>query len=121
MTKFAAQDLQAIANEKGIIETLYAFFGTSFSFTLPVNEKVSQFTIEDIDLSVRSYNALKRSGISTVNDLIESISSCSLLRIRNLGKKSINEIKTRLLKITYENMTDKEKLIFWESVFEKNT
>lgn len=120
MTKISAQTLVALANEKGIIETLYDIFGKTFSLVLSVNQQTGKISIEDMDLSVRSYNALKRSGISTVNDLMDCISSGELSRIRNLGKKSINEIKTKLLKLAYENSNEKEKLRFCQSIIDKN-
>ena len=48
--------------------------------------------IEDLDLSVRSYNCLKRAGIQTVDELTQK-SEDEMMRVRNLGKKSLNEIK----------------------------
>ena len=52
--------------------------------------------IEDLDLSVRSYNCLKREGIHTVGELI-SRSEQDLLDIRNFGAKSIDEVKAKLV------------------------
>ena len=51
--------------------------------------------IEDLNLSVRSYNCLKREGINTVGDLIEK-SEAELMDIRNFGQKSIDEVKAKL-------------------------
>ena len=51
--------------------------------------------IEDLDLTVRSYNCLKREGIHTVGELI-SRSEADLLDIRNFGSKSIDEVKAKL-------------------------
>ncbi len=52
-------------------------------------------TIEELNLSVRSYNCLKREGINTVGDLIQK-SEAELLDIRNFGQKSIDEVKAKL-------------------------
>ena len=52
-------------------------------------------TIEELDLSVRSFNCLKRAGINTVNDLIEK-SAEEMMKVRNLGKKSFDEVKEKL-------------------------
>lgn len=57
--------------------------------------------IEELDLSVRSYNCLKRSGMQTIRDLIET-SDEQLIRIRNMGRKSFKEIKEKLEKYTQE-------------------
>ena len=51
--------------------------------------------IEDLDLSVRSYNCLKRAGINTLGELIEKTEE-DMMKVRNLGKKSLKEVKTKL-------------------------
>lgn len=55
-------------------------------------------TIEDLDLSVRSYNCLKRAGIHTVGDLIER-SEAEMLKVRNLGQKSLDEVIRKLAEL----------------------
>jgi DNA-directed RNA polymerase subunit alpha len=52
-------------------------------------------TIEDLNLTVRSYNCLKREGINTVGELVEK-SEAELMDIRNFGQKSIEEVKSKL-------------------------
>jgi DNA-directed RNA polymerase subunit alpha len=52
-------------------------------------------TVEELNLSVRSYNCLKREGINTVGDLIQK-SEAELMDIRNFGQKSIDEVKAKL-------------------------
>ena len=64
-------------------------------------EKVLEMTIEDLDLSVRSFNCLKRAGINTVNDLIEK-SAEEMMKVRNLGKKSFDEVREKLHELGYE-------------------
>ncbi len=64
-------------------------------------EKVLEMTIEELDLSVRSFNCLKRAGINTVNDLIEK-SEEEMMKVRNLGKKSFDEVKEKLRSLGYE-------------------
>ena len=54
-------------------------------------EKVLEMTVEELDLSVRSYNCLKRAGIQTVQDLA-SKSEDDMIKVRNLGKKSLKEV-----------------------------
>jgi DNA-directed RNA polymerase subunit alpha len=51
--------------------------------------------IEDMDLTVRSYNCLKREGVTTVGELVQK-SEEDLLEIRNFGQKSIDEVKAKL-------------------------
>ncbi|MCL2796610.1 MAG: DNA-directed RNA polymerase subunit alpha [Firmicutes bacterium] len=59
-------------------------------------QKVLEMTIEDMDLSVRSYNCLKRAGIHTVEDLTRR-SEDDMLKVRNLGRKSLDEVMNKLL------------------------
>lgn len=58
-------------------------------------EKVLEMTIEELDLSVRSYNCLKRAGINTVEDLTNK-SEEDMMKVRNLGRKSLEEVKNKL-------------------------
>lgn len=58
-------------------------------------EKVLEMTIEELDLSVRSYNCLKRAGINTVSELTERTMD-DMMKVRNLGKKSLEEVQQKL-------------------------
>ena len=58
-------------------------------------EKVLEMSIEELDLSVRSYNCLKRAGINTVQELTEKTES-DMMKVRNLGRKSLDEVKNKL-------------------------
>ncbi len=58
-------------------------------------ERVLEMSIEDLELSVRSFNCLKRAGISTVEDLTNK-SEADMMKVRNLGKKSLDEVTNKL-------------------------
>ena len=58
-------------------------------------KKILNTTIEDLDLSVRSFNCLKRAGISVVGDLVAR-SEEDMMKVRNLGRKSLEEVKKKL-------------------------
>ncbi len=60
-----------------------------------MKEKVLEMTIEELDLSVRSFNCLKRAGIDTVEDLINKTED-EMIKVRNLGKKSLEEVEQKL-------------------------
>ena len=62
------------------------------------SNKVLDMTIEELDLSVRSYNCLKRAGIQTVQDLAAK-SEDDMIKVRNLGKKSLKEVKEKLVEL----------------------
>ncbi len=58
-------------------------------------EKVLVMTIEELDLSVRSYNCLKRAGINTIQELTNK-TEAEMMKVRNLGRKSLDEVKNKL-------------------------
>jgi DNA-directed RNA polymerase subunit alpha len=60
-----------------------------------MKEKVLEMTIEELDLSVRSYNCLKRAGINTVEDLTNKTEE-DMMKVRNLGRKSLEEVLQKL-------------------------
>lgn len=60
-------------------------------------EKILNKTIEELDFSVRSYNCLKKSNVNTLRDLVE-YSPMEIIKIKNLGKKSLDEIKEKITK-----------------------
>ncbi len=70
-------------------------------------EKVLETTIEELELSVRSFNCLKRAGISTVEDLI-SKSEEDMMRVRNLGRKSLDEVIGKLASLGFSLRQDEE-------------
>lgn len=60
--------------------------------------KTMEMTIEDLELSVRSYNCLKRAGINTVAELVQK-SEEDMMKVRNLGRKSLDEVKKKLAEL----------------------
>ena len=74
-------DLNEIADETGLMS----------SKAEDPNQKALETSIDDLDLSVRAYNCLKRAGILTLHDLVDK-SENEMVKIRNLGKKSLKEV-----------------------------
>ena len=70
-------------------------------------EKVLEMTIEELDLSVRSFNCLKRAGIDTVEDLIERTED-DMMKVRNLGRKSLEEVMQKLNSLNLSLKKDEE-------------
>jgi DNA-directed RNA polymerase subunit alpha len=63
-----------------------------------IPERIAEVSIEDLDLSVRAFNCLKRAGIQTVGEILERLErdENELLAIRNFGQKSLDELKEKL-------------------------
>ena len=70
-------------------------------------EKILEMTIEDLDLSVRSFNCLKRAGIHTVEDLVNKTEG-EMMKVRNLGRKSFEEVMQKLASLGYKFPKDED-------------
>ena len=113
-------ELLRSANENGLITTLYSVFGKCVKVSIPFSQKACDTSIDELDFSVRANNSMKRVGVFTIGEVINLIASDGLLRIRNLGKKTQNEIKTRILVFGYERLTENERKRFFYDVVDKN-
>ena len=79
--------------------------GGRFKFQMHMTQGMSESSIETLDLSVRSYNSLKRAGFNTVGDVVDAISSGTELKgIRNCGAKSVREIMEHLFLYQYNSL-----------------
>ena len=113
-------ELVASAEQNGLIATLYSVFGNSVKVSIPFSRKTLDSSVDDIDFSVRSSNALKRTGLMQVGEVVDAIEDERLPKVRNLGKKSYVEIQTKLLALGYSKLTDVEKKRFFYDVLERN-
>ena len=109
------------AEQNGIVIALYDEFGKSIRVNVPLNASTCNMSIDDAEFSARASNALKRAGAFTIGEVVDLISNEGLLKIRNLGKKTQNEIKTRILVCGYKQLSDNEKKQFIADVVEKNS
>lgn len=69
--------------------------------------KILEMTIEELDLSVRSFNCLKRAGINTVQDLTEKTED-EMMKVRNLGRKSLDEVINKLADLGFSLRSEDE-------------
>ena len=103
---------------------LFATCGFGFAktvincFCLPT--KAYDTSIDDVEFSPRAEHSLKRAGVFTIGGVIDLITDDGLLRIRNLGKKTQNEIKTRILAFGYDRLSEVEKKRFFYDIVGRN-
>jgi DNA-directed RNA polymerase subunit alpha len=69
--------------------------------TVEVETSLEDMRIEELDFTVRSYNCLKKAGVNSISDLT-SMSYSELLKIKNLGRKSLNEIIDKMRELGYD-------------------
>lgn len=77
-------------------------------------------SIDELTLSVRSQNALKRAGLFTVGAIVQALEADELGKIRNLGRKSMAEIKTRVTVFGFEALSGDRKRAFFRSLMAEN-
>ena len=115
-----ALELYNSAKENGFLDTIYEVIGPKVTVSIAFTKKACETNIDDIEFSVRANNALKRAGYFVIEDIVDALSNETLIHIRNLGKKTFNEIQTKLLVFGYERLTEKEKLQFFVDLVERN-
>ena len=120
MKEKVIEELLVSAEKNGLIPTLYATFGRTVKVSVPFSRKTLDCEVDELDFTVRSSNALKRTGLMKVEDVVDAIADESLFRVRNLGKKSYNEIQTKILALGYSKLTENEKKKFFYDVLSLN-
>ena len=119
--EMAVNALIQSSEEIGLVPTLNAVFGKTVKVKIPFTKRACEAPIDDIEFSPRANNSMKRGSVFTIGEIIDIINGeDGLKRIRNLGTKTENEIKTRILVYAYDRLTDNEKKIFFYDVLEEN-
>ena len=113
-------ELYESVKENGLIETIHAVFGKGIKVSIAFSRSACDTEIDFLDFSVRAMNSLKRAGLFTVGEVVDAIISEELSKIRNLGRKTDNEIRTRILAFGYEKLTENEKKAFLYDMLERN-
>ena len=115
-----ARVLRKAETEYGLVEILHQVFGKNIKINVGFLKFFCDTNIEELSLSVRSYNALRRSGVKTLGDLIDRFNEGRIKSVRNLGTKSYSEIQTRILVYGYEHLSEKEKVEFFCNLLKNN-
>lgn len=106
--------------EFGLVEVLHRVFGKNIRIRLELSKATCKMPIEEMTLSVRAYNALKRTGIDSIGELADWLNENKLGSVRNLGAKSLREIQTKILVLGYEGLGKKDRCFFVADLIERN-
>ena len=104
----------------GLVETMHTVFGNNIKVSIPFSKMSTDTPIDELDFSVRASNCLHRAGRVTIGDIIDVINNEELARYRNIGKKTVSEIKTKLLVYGYFKLSNIAKKSFWFDFLERN-
>ena len=116
------EELYEAVENHGLMNTICAVFGKGAQVELGYTPKLCDTEVKDREgLSVRSYNALMRAGCKTVGEAITAINEDKLFAVRNLGVKSIAEIRRLILEYGYSQASDRAKKDFLRNLIRLNT
>lgn len=116
------EELYEAVENHGLMNTICAVFGRGAQVELGYTQKLCDTEVKDLEgLSVRSYNALMRAGCKTVGEAITAINEDKLFSVRNLGVKSIAEIRRLILEYGYSQASDRAKKDFLRNLIRLNT
>ena len=96
----------------GLIEVIHNTFGNKARMNLGFTKKVCDVPVEELSLSVRGFNVLKRSNLNTIGDVIDAMNDNKLISLRNLGEKTSREIKTKIVDFGYNALSERDKKEF---------
>ena len=106
------------ADKSGVLSTLHQL-GVHDAL-IPYSSRLADLSIDEMNLTVRSSNGLKRANIHTFGTLKEILAiENGLLNIRNIGQKSIKEIKQQFFEECYVRLLPYEKAQYWQEVIDK--
>lgn len=114
------EELYGAIEDHGLMNTLCAVFGKGCKIELGFTQKLCDTEVKDLDLSVRSYNALMRAGCHTVGQAITAINENKLMSVRNLGIKSVAEIRRFILEYGYMQASERRKKEFLHNLVKLN-
>ena len=113
-----AMELRDQADKYGVLPTLYDM--GIYDAAVPYSVRLDEISIDELNLTVRSGNGLKRANAGTfgrVKSLIESENG--IMSVRNLGQKSAKEIKEQFYEECYLRLLPYERAIYWEEILQK--
>lgn len=121
MEKKVAKELFDAVQRYGLIRVMRLVFGGKAKLRMGFTKDVCRVPIEELSLSVRGFNVLKRSNLNTIGDVIDAIQHNELIALRNLGAKTVRDIKTKIVNFGYDALSDRDKKEFLLEVVKLNS
>ena len=107
------------AENYGLLPVLGQLF-CNVKVNIALTAQTCNMAIKDMDLSVRSYNALMAHGVKDLGKLVDLLNSGNLRDVRNLGVKSAKEIQLKALEYSYEALNEADRKAFLENLLKIN-
>ena len=103
----------------GLLPVLAQLFST-LKVNIALTAQTCNMAIKDMDLSVRSYNALMAHGVKDLGKLVDLLNSGNLRDVRNLGVKSAKEIQLKALEYSYDALNEHDRKDFLKTLLKLN-
>ena len=110
----AASKLYYFAHKHGLSEALEVFSGRTLKVSVPIKNEFYGIKIDELILSTRTINILKKNKITTLGKLIAKIQNGQLRSIKNIGAKTVSEIQICVLNFCYGELDYLQKIYFFE-------
>ncbi len=114
------EEIYDAIDEFGLMAVLGRLFGAGTKIKVCFADTACKTEIEQLDLSVRSYNCLKRAGLHTVEKVIDAMADDSLCKIRNLGQNSRAEIRVKIYEFGYKSLGKTGRKLFIKDLLDIN-
>ena len=114
------EELSDAIETHGLMNTITTIFGKGAVIEMGFTKTLCDTEVKDLGLSVRAYNGLMRAGCKTVGQLIEKINEGSLIGLRQIGVKSIAELRRFVVEFGYAQMSDRRKKEFLHNFVKRN-
>lgn len=115
-----AKRFARLVEKYGLVGGIYLTFGEKAKFSLGFSPKLINLSVDELSISVRGYNVLKRSGLNTIGDVIDAINNKTLITLRNLGRKTHREIIINVVDLGYSHLSDDRKRALLNEIIDKN-
>lgn len=104
----------------GLMSTIKRLFGAGTRIRLPFSKSSCDTEIERLDLSVRSYNCLKRANLHSIDKVMDAMQEGKLPAIRSLGRNSLAEIRVKIYEFGYSKLNERARKEFVRNLLELN-
>ena len=121
MENNAVNELFDAVEKYGLINVIHKTFENYARMNLGFTKKVCDIPIDELSLSVRGFNVLKRSNLNTIGDVIDAMNEKKLMTLRNLGEKTSREIKTKIVDFGYNALSEQDKKEFLFEIIKLNS
>ena len=121
MDNKTVNELLNLIEKYGLINVIHKTFGNYARMNLGFTKKICDVPVEELSLSVRGFNVLKRSNLNTIGDVIDAMNEKKLMTLRNLGEKTSREIKAKIVDFGYNALSEQDKKEFLLEIVKLNS